>query len=68
MKLSDKKGKCSAILFTNKTKERKSIVLMNNKPLESAKNMKLLGIIFDSKLAFADHFKLIKNETSRRIN
>ena len=30
--------------------------------------MKLLDIIFDSKLTFVDHFKMIKNETSRRIN
>ena len=33
---------------------------MNNKGLESVKNMKLLGIIFDSTQTFIDHLKMIK--------
>ena len=41
---------------------------MNNKTLESVKNMKLLGIILDSKLMMIDHYKMIKNEISRRIH
>ena len=41
---------------------------MKNKPLESIKSIKLLGIILDSKLTFVDYFKMLKNETSRRIN
>ena len=68
MILSEKKGKCSTILFTNKINKRDLIVLMNNKPLESTKTTKLLGIMLDSKLTFIHHFKMLHNETSRRIN
>ena len=68
MILSDKKGKCSTILFTNKKNERQPIVLMKNKLLESTKSTKLLEIILDLKLIFIDYFKMLKNETSRRIN
>ena len=68
MILSEKRGKCSTILFTNRKNERQPIVLMNNKPLESIKSTKLLGIILDSKLTFVDHFKMVKNEISQRIN
>ena len=41
---------------------------MNNKALESAKSIKLLGIALDSKLIIIYYFKTIKNEISRRIN
>jgi len=56
------------ILFTNKRTTQTLIVLMNNKALESVKNMKLLGIILDSKLTMIDYYKMTKNKISRRIN
>jgi len=68
MILSEKKGKCSTILFTNKTYKRDPIILMNNKLLESTKTTKLLGIMLDSKLTFIHHFKMIQHETSQKIN
>ena len=68
IKLSNKKGKCSIILFTNKRTTQLPKVYMNNKALESVKNAKLLDIILDSKLIIIDHYKVIKNEISRRIH
>ena len=50
MKLSDKLGKCISILFTNSTKDKSPEVKMNGTILKALKQIKLLGIILDSKL------------------
>ena len=67
MKLSDKKGKCKSILFTNYYRDPAPVVLMNGEPLLAVKQTTLLGVVLDSHLTMKNHYEKMMAEGRRRM-
>ncbi len=68
MKLSEKKGKCKCILFTNNRKDPDPRVTMNGEPLQTAKKTKLLSVMLDQQLTMKPHCTKILTEAKSRIS
>lgn len=60
-------GKCGYVSFTRKVNYISSSYSINNVALTKTNNIKDLGILFDSRLSFADHINSICTAASRAL-
>ncbi|KAE9522857.1 hypothetical protein AGLY_016746 [Aphis glycines] len=63
---SPEKTKC--IMFTKKKQISKPKLFLGNTPLPFVNNIKILGLIFDSKLTWKPHISKTKSITTKSIN
>ncbi|XP_025416794.1 uncharacterized protein LOC112688000 [Sipha flava] len=63
---SPEKTKC--IMFTKKKQSSKPKLFLGNTPLPFVNNIKILGLIFDSKLTWKPHISKTKTTTTKSIN
>ena len=67
MKLSNKPGKYTWILFTNSIKDKSPKVKINGKILKAIKQIKLLGVILDLKLVIKPQLESLEKDIDNRI-
>lgn len=67
LKISNSKS--TGVIFTHKIKyEIKTPLKIKNNKLNMENKVKFLGLIFDQRLTWLEHFKYIKSKCSRRLN
>jgi hypothetical protein len=55
-------------MFTKKKQSSKPKLFLGNTPLPFVNNIKILGLIFDSKLTWKPHISKTKTTTTKSIN
>jgi len=63
---SPKKSNC--IVFTQKRKVGKLQIILDDMPIPNQKSVKILGLIFDHRLAWAIHIQYLKTSTNNALN
>lgn len=58
-------SKCNFLLVGTAYQKRPPVIRIFNKSIQNVKELKILGIIFDTKLSFLPHLKVIQEKTNK---
>ena len=61
-------AKSTAVVFTQRRTYQNPSLSVKGEKLEISNKVKFLGLIFDSKLTWAEHVKYIENKCKSRLN